>query len=121
MAVQPISPDELRALYQAGQAKWDMMTPSEQEELVRSRRGAGYDPQKLREMGEAKGGQITQTAGPKIGEDDGVVPVQKGEFVIRKSAVQKYGQELLTAVNDGTAKITIDETVRGSIERALRK
>lgn len=49
----------------------------------------------------ARGGKIRHTAGPKIGKDDGLIPAQKGEFVIRKSAVKKLGSKVLGQVNRG--------------------
>lgn len=55
----------------------------------------------------AKGGKITRVAGPKRGEEDGLIAVQKGEFVVRKAAVQKHGDRKMAAVNNGTAKITV--------------
>jgi hypothetical protein len=49
----------------------------------------------------ATGGKIKRTAGPKIGKDDGLIPAQKGEYVIRKSAVKKLGTKVLDQVNRG--------------------
>jgi hypothetical protein len=49
----------------------------------------------------AKGGMIKRTAGPKIGKDDGLIPAQKGEYVVRKSAVQKLGTKALNTINKG--------------------
>lgn len=51
--------------------------------------------------GQARGGKIRHTAGPRIGKDDGLIPAQKGEFVIRKSAVKKLGSKVLGQVNKG--------------------
>lgn len=51
--------------------------------------------------GLARGGKIKRTAGPRIGKDDGLIPAQKGEFVIRKAAVQKLGTKVLSQVNKG--------------------
>ncbi len=47
------------------------------------------------------GGKIKRTAGPPIGKDDGLIPAQKGEYVIRKSAVKKLGTKVLDQVNKG--------------------
>lgn len=53
------------------------------------------------------GGKITRTRGPKIGREDGVIAAQKGEFVIKKSSVRKYGSAKLAEVNAGRAKVTV--------------
>ena len=56
--------------------------------------GAGY----------AKGGKVHKhkLKGPDPkGPDEGHAPLQSGEFVVRKSAVDKYGQGLLSALNQG--------------------
>ena len=51
--------------------------------------------------GNARGGKIRKTAGPRIGKDDGLIPAQKGEYVIRRSAVKKLGTKVLNQVNKG--------------------
>jgi hypothetical protein len=51
--------------------------------------------------GNARGGKIKQVAGKPIGKDDGLIPAQKGEWVIRKSAVKKLGNKVLSQVNKG--------------------
>lgn len=51
--------------------------------------------------GYAKGGKITQVAGKPMGKDDGLIAAQKGEYVIRKSAVKKLGTAVLDEVNKG--------------------
>jgi hypothetical protein len=48
-----------------------------------------------------KGGRIIRVAGKPIGKDDGLIPAQKGEYVIRKSAVKKLGVKVLNQVNKG--------------------
>jgi hypothetical protein len=53
------------------------------------------------EDGKARGGKIAHVAGKPIGKDDGVIPAQKGEFVVRKSAVKKLGDAALNEVNKG--------------------
>lgn len=53
-----------------------------------------------------KGGPIKKVSGKPIGKEDGLIAVQKGEFVIRKSSVAKYGSKKMGAVNRGTAKVT---------------
>lgn len=47
------------------------------------------------------GGKITRVAGKHIGKDDGLIAAQKGEYVIRKSAVKKLGTAVLDEVNKG--------------------
>ena len=48
------------------------------------------------------GGLITQVFGPDPdGPDEGQINIQRGEYVIKKSAVKKYGQGLLDMINDG--------------------
>lgn len=51
--------------------------------------------------GKAKGGKITVVAGKPIGKDDGLIPAQVGEFVVRKSAVKKLGVAALNEINKG--------------------
>lgn len=59
-----------------------------------------------------KGGLIKKVHGkaPKNSKDDGKISAQIGEFVIRKSAVKKYGAPALSAVNLGRATITINKS-----------
>jgi hypothetical protein len=57
-------------------------------------------------IGRASGGPISRTSGPPIGKDTGVIPAQRGEFVVRKAAAQQYGPSKLQAVNQGRAKIS---------------
>ena len=52
----------------------------------------------------AKGGLVTarDVKGPNpAGPDDGYTALQKGEYVIKKSAVNQYGRGLLDAINQG--------------------
>lgn len=49
----------------------------------------------------ARGGKIKHTSGPKIGKDDGLIPAQRGEYVVRKSAVNKLGTRALNTINKG--------------------
>jgi hypothetical protein len=51
--------------------------------------------------GLARGGKIRRTSGPRIGKDDGLIPAQKGEYVVRKSAVNKLGTKTLNTINKG--------------------
>ena len=48
-----------------------------------------------------RGGTITRTKGPPIGKDDGLIPAQKGEYVVRRSAVKKLGKKALDTINRG--------------------
>jgi hypothetical protein len=48
------------------------------------------------------GGLITKVMGPKPATpDDGTMFVQKGEYIVKKDAVNKYGKGLLDQINDG--------------------
>lgn len=48
------------------------------------------------------GGLVNRVGGPNpAGPDDGAGMLQLGEYVIKKSAVNKYGQGLLGMINDG--------------------
>ena len=50
----------------------------------------------------AMGGTVDKVVGPNPpGPDDGAGMLQIGEYVIKKSAVKKYGQGLLDMINDG--------------------
>jgi len=54
--------------------------------------------------GWAKGGKVTKNRlkGPDPkGPDEGYGALLGGEFVIQKSAVKKYGEGLLSMINDG--------------------
>jgi hypothetical protein len=59
-----------------------------------------YTPRKSEDQ-HSKGGKIKSTSGPPIGKDDGLIPAQKGEYVVRKSAVKKLGTAALNQVNKG--------------------
>lgn len=49
-----------------------------------------------------EGGLVTNVFGPDpAGPDEGQVNIMRGEYVIKKSAVKKYGQGLLDMINDG--------------------
>ena len=66
----------------------------------------GYSGSETQSSGEAysnfKGGLITNVFGPNPpGPDDGQVNIMRGEYVIKKSAVNKYGAGLLEMINDG--------------------
>jgi hypothetical protein len=48
------------------------------------------------------GGLVTNVFGTDpTGPDEGQVNIMRGEYVIKKSAVKKYGQGLLDMINDG--------------------
>jgi hypothetical protein len=48
-----------------------------------------------------KGGKVKGLLGPDPGgPDDGYAALQKGEYVIRKKAVNKYGEDFLEALNE---------------------
>lgn len=49
----------------------------------------------------ARGGRIKHTSGPRIGKDDGLIPAQRGEYVVRKAAVKKLGTKVLGKINQG--------------------
>lgn len=52
--------------------------------------------------GWAKGGLVDYVTGPNPpGPDDGVGMLQVGEYVIKKSSVDKYGKGLLDMINEG--------------------
>ena len=52
--------------------------------------------------GAANGGLITSVFGPDpAGPDEGQVNMMRGEYVIKKSSVNKYGKGLLDMINDG--------------------
>jgi hypothetical protein len=52
--------------------------------------------------GAAEGGLITRVFGPDpAGPDEGQVNMMRGEYVIKKSSVNKYGKGLLDMINEG--------------------
>jgi len=66
----------------------------------------GYSGSETQSSGEAysnfKGGLVTNVFGPDpAGPDEGQVNIMRGEYVIKKSAVDKYGQGLLDMINNG--------------------
>jgi hypothetical protein len=66
----------------------------------------GYTGSETQSSGEAyanyKGGLVDRVAGPNPpGPDDGAGLLQLGEYVIKKSAVKKYGEGLLGMINAG--------------------
>jgi hypothetical protein len=66
--------------------------------------GGGYGASGDGDSGYAKGGKVTKDRlkGPDPkGPDEGYGALLSGEYVIKKSAVKKYGQGLLDMINDG--------------------
>jgi len=54
----------------------------------------------------AKGGMVQGLIGPNPpGPDDGAGYLQKGEYVIKKSSVDKYGKGLLDMINEGKVPV----------------
>lgn len=47
------------------------------------------------------GGKIAHVIGRPVGKDDGMIAAQRGEFVVRKSAVKKLGTAALDEINKG--------------------
>lgn len=54
------------------------------------------------DVGFYQGGLINRVAGADpAGPDEGQINAQKGEYVVKKSSVKKYGKGLLDMINDG--------------------
>lgn len=51
--------------------------------------------------GMTHGGRIQHVHGKPEGKDDGLIAAQRGEFVVRKSAVKKLGEKALEEINRG--------------------
>ena len=52
--------------------------------------------------GYAMGGMVNSLLGPNpMGPDDGMAALDRGEYVIKKSSVNKYGRGLLDMINEG--------------------
>jgi hypothetical protein len=49
----------------------------------------------------ATAGKVRRVAPPPVGKEDGFIPVQRGEYVVRKSAAKKLGTRVLNQVNKG--------------------
>lgn len=61
---------------------------------------AGADASKQENIPQsADGGLIKKTAGKPVGRDDGIIAAQKGEYVIKKSSVDKVGKKVLDHIN----------------------
>jgi hypothetical protein len=46
-------------------------------------------------------GKISKVSGTPVGKDDGFIPAQVGEFVVKKSAVKKLGPKAMATINRG--------------------
>ena len=54
----------------------------------------------------AQGGMVNGLFGPNPpGPDDGAGMLDRGEYVIKKSAVNKYGKGLLDMINEGKVPV----------------
>ena len=65
---------------------------------------SGGSPAEASDLGYNQGGMVDaeNLMGEVPGPDDGYGALQGGEYVIKKAAVDKYGQEMLDAINNGT-------------------
>jgi hypothetical protein len=65
---------------------------------------SGGTPADAADLGYNQGGMVDaeNLMGQAPGPDDGYGALQGGEYVIKKAAVDKYGQEMLDAINNGT-------------------
>lgn len=60
-----------------------------------------YEEKPEGEVGYEKGGKIRSLLGPNPdGPDEGYAKLQRGEYVIRRKAVNKYGEDFLEALNE---------------------
>lgn len=60
-----------------------------------------YEEKPDGEVGYKKGGKIRSLLGPNPnGPDEGYAKLQRGEYVIRRKAVNKYGEDFLEALNE---------------------
>ena len=67
---------------------------------------SGGSPAEASDLGYNQGGMVDaeNLMGQAPGPDDGYGALQGGEYVIKKAAVDKYGQAMLDAINNGTFK-----------------
>ena len=76
--------------------------------------GGGAPGQDSDSGGYAHGGMVRRLHGPDPqGPDDGQAPLQRGEFVMKRGAVQQMGPQMMDAINRGLVS-------RETIARALR-
>lgn len=60
-----------------------------------------YEEKPDGEVGYEKGGKIRSLLGPNPdGPDEGYAKLQRGEYVVRRKAVNKYGEDFLEALNE---------------------
>jgi hypothetical protein len=60
-----------------------------------------YEEKPDGEIGYEKGGKIRSLLGPNPdGPDEGYAKLQRGEYVVRRKAVNKYGEDFLEALNE---------------------
>lgn len=60
-----------------------------------------YEEKPGGEVGYEKGGKIRSLLGPNPdGPDEGYAKLQRGEYVVRRKAVNKYGEDFLEALNE---------------------
>ena len=65
-------------------------------------RGEAIAAQQAADYGGFDGGLITKVMGPKPPTpDDGTMFVQKGEYIVKRDSVDKYGKGLLDMINEG--------------------
>jgi len=76
------------------------------------------------DVGFARGGSVTadRLSGPNPrGQDDGYGALSAGEYVMRESAVQQHGQAAMQALNEGRARITLnDEDGNADVQQLAR-
>jgi hypothetical protein len=71
-------------------------------ERAAERAGSGVPAGAELTYGGFDGGLITKVMGPNPSTpDDGTMFVQKGEYIVKKDSVNKYGKGLLDKINDG--------------------
>ncbi len=71
-------------------------------ERAAERAGSGIPAGAELSYGGFNGGLITKVMGPNPSTpDDGTMFVQKGEYIVKKDSVNKYGKGLLDKINDG--------------------
>ena len=75
---------------------------AERADQVAADAAAATAAQNAMDYGGFNGGLITKVMGPNPSTpDDGTMFVQKGEYIVKKDSVNKYGKGLLDQINDG--------------------